>query len=85
MSFCLALFQYDGLGEIHFLSRALIFDNFASMEKEDLILDPPDPLKEVISPFSSNLVQPEVSSLQSFFPYLFGFCFSEDNIFSLRC
>lgn len=84
-SFCLTLFQYDGLGEIHFLSRALTFDNFAGMEREDVVIDPLDPSKEVISVSSLNLVHPGVSPLPSPFVNLFRFFYAEDNIFNLRC
>jgi hypothetical protein len=85
MFFCLAYLGYEGLGEIHFLSHNLTLKNFENVEQEDLVMDPPDQLKGIVSASFANLshlgIHPcEDSFLLPFQPFSF-----EQKTSILRC
>ncbi len=84
--FCLAYLQYDRLAEIRLLSPNLTLENFSEdPEEEDLVMNPPDPLKEIISASLLNVSDLKTHSFkdslrfpQQSFPF-------EHKISILRC
>ena len=85
MAFCLAYPQNDDLGEIRSLSRSLALESFETADQDDLILDPPDQPKGIVSASFINLSHPGIHPSQNSLPTP-SQLFSLEQTFSiLRC
>lgn len=85
MSFCLAYPQYDGWGQIHFLSPGLSLENSEIADQEDLATDSPAPSKEIVPASFINLGHPGIHSIQDLFRSSFRPSFFEQKFTILRC
>jgi hypothetical protein len=85
MSFCIAYPQYDSLGEIHFLSPNITLGNFEIADQEDLVMDPPDQSKGMVSASYVNLSHLGIHPFKDFFPFPFQVFSFEPKLAILRC
>jgi hypothetical protein len=85
MSFCLAYLQYDNAGEIHFLSSNRTLGNLESADQEDVVIDPPDQSKGIVSASHVNLSHLGIHCFKDFFPFPFQAFSIEQKTSILRC
>jgi len=85
MSFCLVYLQYDSAGELHFLSSNRALGNLETADQEDVVIDPPDQSKGIVSASFVNLSYLRIHSFKDFFPFPFQAFSIEEKISILRC
>jgi hypothetical protein len=85
MSFCLVYLQYASLGEIHFISAELGLEKFKNMDQGDVVTDPPEQSKGIVSSSFVNLSHLGVHPLQYFVPFPPQVPFLDKKTFILRC
>ncbi len=85
MSFCLAYLQYDSGGEIHFLSSNRTLGSLEIADQEDLVMNPPDQSKGMVSASYVNLSPLGTHPFKDFFPFPFRVFSLEQENTILRC
>jgi hypothetical protein len=73
------------MGGIYFLSPNLILENSEGGGREDLVLDPPDPSKGMLSASLGNTLHPQIHSFKAIFSFLFRDLIFGPKTAILRC